>query len=49
MREDIKLECTECKRINYRYSKNKKTHPGRLEVKKYCAHCDKRTIHKESR
>ena len=43
----IKLECTECKRVNYFSHKNKKTLKDRLELKKYCKHCNKPTVHKE--
>ena len=45
----IKLECTECKRINYYSRKNKKTLKDRLEIKKYCKHCRKQTLHKETK
>ncbi len=49
MRENITLECGDCKRRNYSITKNKKTHTNRLEVKKYCKFCNKRTSHKETR
>ena len=52
----ITLECTEC-RINsnkrslgvsrYLTQKNRRNNPERLELKKYCSHCNRRTIHKE--
>jgi len=29
--------------------KNKKKHTARVEFKKFCKWCDKRTVHKESR
>jgi len=45
----IKLECKECKRINYFSRKNKKTLKNRLELKKYCQHCRKHTLHKETK
>ena len=45
----IKLECTECKRVNYFSHKNKKTLKERLELKKYCKFCKKHTIHKETK
>lgn len=45
----IKLECVECKRINYFSRKNKKTIKDRLELKKYCKHCKKHILHKETR
>jgi large subunit ribosomal protein L33 len=45
----IKLECTECKRINYFSRKNKKTLKDRLELSKFCKFCDKHTAHKETK
>jgi len=49
MRDLVILECTECKRRNYSMDKNKRKHSGRVEFKKYCKWCDKRTVHKETR
>ena len=52
----ITLECTECrsnmnKRSNgisrYSTQKNRRNNPQRLELKKYCRHCNKTTLHKE--
>ena len=45
----IKMECSECKRVNYFSRKNKKTLKDRLELKKYCKHCKKHTPHKETK
>jgi large subunit ribosomal protein L33 len=45
----IKFECGECKRINYFSRKNKKTLKERLELKKFCKHCKKHTLHKETK
>ena len=39
MRTRITLECTECKQRNYNMTKDKKTHPERMETKKYCKFC----------
>ncbi len=47
MREIITLECTVCKNRNYTTLKNKKKHPDKLEIKKYCKFCRKHTAHKE--
>ncbi|MFA5060389.1 MAG: 50S ribosomal protein L33 [Candidatus Omnitrophota bacterium] len=47
MRENIQFECTECRRINYTSTKDKKKTPDRLELKKYCRFCRKHTNHKE--
>jgi large subunit ribosomal protein L33 len=52
----ITLECTECrtnpsKRTNgvSRYStmKNRRNTTARLELKKFCPHCNSHTVHKE--
>ena len=44
-RENITLECTECKRRNYMTSKNKRNNTDRLEIVKYCKYCKKRTTY----
>lgn len=49
MREIITLACTECKRKNYSTTKNKKSMPDRLELKKFCKFCRKHTPHKETK
>ena len=52
----ITLECTECRsNLNkrspgvsrYLTQKNRRNNPERLELKKYCPHCNKTTVHKE--
>ena len=48
-RENIIVECTECKRRNYMTSKNKRNHADRLEIKKHCKFCKKHTTHKETK
>ncbi|WP_084639623.1 50S ribosomal protein L33 [Geitlerinema sp. PCC 9228] len=54
----ITLECTECrtnpnKRSNgvsrYTSTKNRRKHSGRMEFRKYCPHCNKHTVHKETK
>jgi len=49
MRVNIVLACTECKQRNYFTQKNKKNDPDRLELNKYCKHCGKHTVHKETK
>ncbi|MBI5048184.1 MAG: 50S ribosomal protein L33 [Deltaproteobacteria bacterium] len=49
MRDIITLACGDCKNRNYTTTKNKKTTPDRLELKKYCRHCRKHTMHKETK
>ena len=41
--------CTECKQRNYNTTKDKKTHPDRMETKKYCRFCKTHTLHKETK
>ena len=49
MRTRITLACTECKNRNYDTKKDKKTHPDRMETKKYCRFCKRHTLHKETK
>ena len=49
MRVRITLACEECKNRNYDTTKNKKTNTERLEMRKYCKHCKKHTLHKETK
>lgn len=52
----ITLECTECRTnqdkrskgvSRYTTMKNRRNTTGRMEIKKFCTHCNKHTIHKE--
>ena len=54
----VTLECTECnnnvnKRSNgvsrYSTTKNRRNNPNRLELKKFCPHCNLHTLHKETK
>jgi large subunit ribosomal protein L33 len=45
----IKLECTQCRKVNYHSTKNKKTIKARLELSKFCKTCKKSTPHKETK
>ena len=49
LREIIQMQCTDCKDKNYSTTKNRKTTPDRLEMKKFCRKCRKHTAHKESK
>ncbi|MDR0832399.1 MAG: 50S ribosomal protein L33 [Bacillales bacterium] len=49
MRENISYRCTECNNENYIGEKDKKKHPERIEIKKYCKKCNKMTVHKEKK
>lgn len=52
----ITLECTECRTntnkrspgvSRYTTSKNRRNTTGRMEIRKFCPHCNAHTIHKE--
>ncbi|MGA7953311.1 MAG: 50S ribosomal protein L33 [Gloeobacterales cyanobacterium] len=54
----ITLECTECRTnpakrtagvSRYTSQKNKRNTPGRMEIKKFCRHCNQHTVHKETK
>jgi large subunit ribosomal protein L33 len=49
MREYITYKCSVCNEENYIGTKNKRLHPDRLEIKKYCKRCQKKTAHKEKK
>ena len=49
VRVKIILACEECKQRNYNLTKDKKTHPDRMETKKYCKFCKAHTMHKETK
>ncbi|CAM3479350.1 50S ribosomal protein L33 [Hydrogenibacillus schlegelii] len=49
MRVQIILACSECKQRNYATTKNKRKHPDRLELRKYCRYCNAHTVHREVR
>lgn len=48
MRKKVILICSECLSRNYTTTK-KDGETKRLELMKYCPHCNKQTLHKESR
>jgi large subunit ribosomal protein L33 len=52
----ITLECTECRTniskrspgvSRYTTTKNRRNTTARLEIKKFCTHCNGHTVHKE--
>lgn len=49
IKRSVRLECSECKEINYLTFKNQKKHPERLELNKYCSRCQKAWPHKETK
>ena len=48
-RKKIMLACTECQERNYATSKNTSNNAERIEIKKVCSKCGKRTVHKETK
>ena len=48
MRVKINLKCSACGQKNYLTSKNKKTHPEKMQVPKFCPKERKVTLHIES-
>jgi large subunit ribosomal protein L33 len=49
IRPKITLACVECKHRNYITRKNRRNDPDRLELKKYCPHDGRHTVHRETR
>ena len=43
------LECQVCKRRNYSTTKNKRTNPQKVKLKKHCPFCRRHTEHKETK
>ena len=48
-KKNVRLECTECKHINYLTRRNPKSTPEKLEQNKFCKFCRKVTVHKETK
>lgn len=49
MREQVILQCTDCKQKNYTATRDKRKKPERLELKKFCKFDRKHTVHKEAK
>jgi large subunit ribosomal protein L33 len=47
-RELVAMICKECKSQNYVTERNKINMQKKLEIKKWCKHCKKVVLHKES-
>jgi large subunit ribosomal protein L33 len=45
----ITLACTECKGRTYSTTKNKRKHPERLELNKFCPRCRAHKMHREAK
>lgn len=48
-RQQITLACTDCKRRTYSTTKNRTSHPARMELRKYCRFCRTHVLHRETR
>lgn len=48
-REKVFLICEACLSRNYTISKSQGSKGKRLELSKFCPHCGKHTLHKESK
>lgn len=49
MRVAVTMSCAQCKQRNYMTTKDKKKHPEKLELRKYCRFCNEHTVHKEGK
>jgi len=49
VREIVTIACSECKQRNYTTTKDKKKHPEKLELRKYCKFCQTHTSHRETK
>jgi len=49
IKRNIRLQCLDCKRINYLSKKNPKENPDKLVLNKFCKWCRKVTSHKETK
>ena len=48
-RENITFKCSECGEENYIGTRNTRKHTEKMEIKKYCPRCNKKTVHKEKK
>ncbi|HEX9638908.1 MAG TPA: 50S ribosomal protein L33 [Acidobacteriota bacterium] len=49
MRDIVTLACSDCKRRNYTTTRNKRTKPEKMQLKKFCRWCRSHTLHKETK
>ncbi len=49
VKRQVRLECSVCHQINYLTFRNAKSNPDKLELNKFCKHCRKVTLHKETK
>ena len=48
-RDEVILKCSECREENYITTRNKRSHPAKMEINQYCPKCRKMTLHKEKK
>ncbi|MDY6429878.1 MAG: 50S ribosomal protein L33 [Bacilli bacterium] len=48
-REQVILKCSVCGEENYLSTRNKRTHPDKMLINKFCPKCRKQTQHKEKK
>jgi large subunit ribosomal protein L33 len=48
-RDNVILKCSVCGEQNYITTRNKRSHPNKMEIKKFCPRCNKMTVHKEAK
>jgi large subunit ribosomal protein L33 len=48
-RTPVTLACGECKARNYKTTKSQEQGAKTLEIKKYCKHCKRHTLHRETK
>ncbi|MCF0105489.1 MAG: 50S ribosomal protein L33 [Holdemanella sp.] len=49
MRDRITFKCSVCGEENYIGTRNKKKHPEKMLIQKYCPRCNQKTQHKEKK
>ncbi|MFB5663040.1 50S ribosomal protein L33 [Alteribacillus sp. HJP-4] len=49
MRKKVVLACTQCLSRNYTTELNKQTQTDRIEMKKFCKHCNASVLHRETK
>lgn len=47
VKRGIRMQCVDCKQINYLTKKNSKNNPDKMVLNKFCNNCRKSTPHSE--
>ena len=48
-RDKITLECEGCSRRNYTVTRSREAKAQRFEARKFCSHCGRHTVHRETK